>query len=206
MSEKVVVRDLSLRDLDEVVRIHTSAFPRSALTRLGAEAVRRYYRWLIEGPHQAVRAGAFVGVDIVGFCFSGVFKGAMSGFLRANQAYLCLRVLTRPWIATNSIFRNRALRAIRILTRKNKRERRIDVPRPTFGILAIAVDPNRQGLGVGKVLMQQSEEVARKNAFREMSLTVSPSNHRAITFYEGLHWVRVAANGSWQGAMKKALD
>lgn len=34
-----------------VAGVHVAAFPSSALTRLGSEAVRRYYLWQIEGPH-----------------------------------------------------------------------------------------------------------------------------------------------------------
>jgi hypothetical protein len=38
-----------------------------------------------------------------------------------------------------------------------------------------------------------------------MHLTVSPSNEKAIRFYEKLGWVRETDNGTWRGLMSKHL-
>lgn len=53
----VLPRPLSAPDLGQAVQIHRAAFPDSALTKLGAEAVCRYYLWLLTGPHDAVNVG-----------------------------------------------------------------------------------------------------------------------------------------------------
>lgn len=210
MQRHVVIRDLELKDLARVAGIHVVAFPDSALTKLGVEAVRRYYKWLLDGPHEAIRIGAFVDSEIVGFCFAGLFRGAMSGFLRANRLFLTSRVFMRPWVAANPILRSRMLSAVRILSRP--RNRKPPLSQPTlavskpFGILAIAVDPNQQGSGVGRLLMQQSEGVALQRGFREMILTVSTTNAQAIRFYENLRWVKVVGNGAWHGGMRKLLQ
>lgn len=207
--QQVVMRNLELEDLTRVAGIHSVAFPDSALTKLGVEAVRRYYKWLLEGPHDAIRIGAFVDSKIVGFCFGGVFRGAMSGFLRANQLFLCSRVLIRPWMAANPIFRNRVASAVRILSRTKNRQPQLARPAPAaskpFGILAIAVSPDRQGLGVGRLLMQKSEDIARQRGFQEMILTVSTSNDQAISFYENLQWVKIDGEDAWHGGMRKPL-
>ena len=206
-AEVVVVRDLTSEDLGRVTEIHLAAFEESALSKLGPRVVRRYYEWLVEGPHDAARHGALVGDEIAGFCFGGIFRGAMSGFLRRNRVFLASQVMLRPWTLMNPIFRERIARATRILARSDSNRSLPDgrdCSRP-FGILDIAVDPRFQGLGVGVVLMRAAEAIARERGFREMALTVRTDNHRAINFYEHLEWKKVATEELWDGRMIKPL-
>jgi ribosomal protein S18 acetylase RimI-like enzyme len=209
MTEDVAIRSLTINDLISVAAIHRTAFPDSALTKLGLEAVRRYYEWLLVGPHEAANLAAVVDGKVAGFCFGGVFRGAMSGFLNKHQVFLFSRVLRRPWIAANPIFFERFISGLRILRRAGKPKKLgVEQGRPAarpFGILAIAVHPAYQGLGVGKLLMQESELVARRRGFLDMVLTVNTGNHQAIRFYEGLGWKRINERGEWEGGMRKPL-
>ena len=109
---------LILSDLPEVTDVHLAAFPDSALTHLGREAVRRYYEWQIVGPHDALNIGAFDDERLIGFCFGGVFRGALGGFLEKNRTFLILRVLTHPWLLFNSLFRERASFAVQRLFKR----------------------------------------------------------------------------------------
>jgi len=210
MSNDVLIRNLEVKDLSGVAAVHVTAFPESALTMLGAEAVRRYYEWQLLGPHESVSLGAFLGPEVVGFCVGGIFRGAMAGFLHKNRTFLTWRVLTHPWLLTNPIFRGRLSFGARILKPSAKPK----TPTPpaksqvveSFGILSIGVHPKCQGLGVGKLLMKESEDVARQRGFRKMDLTVHADNHQAIKFYESLHWERLADNGVWSGQMRKILN
>jgi ribosomal protein S18 acetylase RimI-like enzyme len=74
-----------------------------------------------------------------------------------------------------------------------------------FGILAIAVHPQRQGLGIGKLLMAEAENLARRQGFEEMGLSVNPGNRQAVEFYERLNWIRFSKDSVWKGQMKKSL-
>ena len=209
----VQLRMLEATDLPRVSEIHLAAFPNSALTMLGAEAVRRYYEWLLTGPHECLALGASVKADIMGFCFAGVFRGAMSGFLRQNRAFLFGRILSRPWLSLNPLFRERATAAFRILRRFGRQPAglpgaaAISDPKPTilFGILGIAVHPDAHGQGMGTALMAEAERTARRREFKEMQLTVQMSNQQAISFYEGLNWEKTLDQGAWRGEMRKAL-
>jgi ribosomal protein S18 acetylase RimI-like enzyme len=208
----VCVRQLTESDLQSVTLVHAAAFPDSALTKLGAESVRRYYEWQLLGPHEVVALGAFVDNDLSGFCFGGLFKGSTSGFVSKNRVYLSWRVLTHPWLAANPMFRERLIIATRILKRFAKPKPSRSRTRPparsankSFGILSIAVDPQCQGLGLGRVLMEESESVARQRGFNQMDLTVHPNNHKAVHFYEGRGWEKESQRGVWQGLMRKSL-
>src|SRR5688572_23507902 len=115
-STEVTLRRLGSADLPRVAIVHHLAFPDSALAKLGSEAICRYYEWQLHGPHEVVASGAFMNGECVGFCFSGVFRGATSGFLKRNRTYLVKRVVTHPWLLTNELVRSRLLTSIRILS------------------------------------------------------------------------------------------
>lgn len=207
---QVIVRNLKTSDLAAVAAVHVEGFPESAITLLGQEAVRRYYEWQLLGPHDAIALGALMDGEVVGFCFGGVFRGATSGFLRKNQRFLTWRVLTHPWLVTNPLFRERLFAGVRLiknsLKRKSSAPQQKMSPASSFGILAIAVSPQCQGLGVGKLLMQESEQAALRLGFRAMNLTVHPDNNQAVKFYESLDWEKLTHEGVWKGSMRKLLD
>ncbi len=203
------VKNITLKNLPELSAIHIAAFPTSALTQLGKESVSRYYEWQLTGPHDCLAIGAFDEHGrMLGFCFGGVFRGALSGFVQKNRNFLVLQVLRRPWlIFTNSIFRDRLRVGLRVAKKRSAQpavssDRGMDRP---FGILSIAIDPVAQGKGVGQLLMQYSEIYARQNGFTSMGLTVAVDNIQAIRFYEKSGWVKKSDGATWTGAMVKAL-
>lgn len=213
-SDRVAIRRLTETDLDAVAAVHINAFPDSALTKLGREAVRRYYEWQMVGPHDSVCIGAFENENLLGFCFGGVFKGALGGFLEKNRAFLVREVLKRPWLLTNSLFRERAQFAVKRVFGKLRFRRASQVANPVtsqrttkrhFGILSIAVDPKYQGRGAAQLLMEYSERIALEQGFNRMGLTVHPSNGRAVRFYEKVGWMKEPVHGKWTGRMSKSI-
>ena len=217
------IRPLTLSDLDAVSAIHLRAFPESALTHLGHEAVRRYYEWQLTGPHDCYAIGAFTDDQLMlGFCFGGTFRGALSGFLDKNRRFLALRLLTRPWLVlTEPMFRDRLRFGISALRRYQAVSKQLSEssaaypiafkpliqvpPRKSFGILAIAVDPATQSHEIGKALMLDAEAAARRKQMPQMHLSVAVENTNAIAFYEHIGWVRVKQNERWSGSMNKVL-
>src|SRR5688572_22400411 len=143
---RAAVRPLTIDDLDAVAAVHIAAFPDSALGRLGPEAVRRSYRWQLEGPHDVVALAAHRRGQLVGFLVGGTFSGSLIGFVRRERWFLAGRVIRHPSLALRSIGRDRLALAARLLLRRTrgKRHRPPAPPAPTarsFGVLAIAVDP-----------------------------------------------------------------
>ena len=208
----VVLRPLQVDDLTAVTEVHLTAFPDSALTKLGQGAVRRYYRWQLTGPHDSLALAAVSNGHLAGFCIGGVFRGATSGFIQHNLLYLTGCMLARPWLLFSPLVRDRIQASLHILRLPGRRK-----PRPTavakrpkrtrsYGILAVAVDPRRQGSGVGRILMERAEDNARKRGFDFMHLTVHPSNLGAVKFYERLGWIRDTDSDEWQGQMLKRLS
>jgi len=201
------IRPIKGADLDAVVRVHILAFPKSALTKLGKEAIRRYYLWLLNGPHESLCIAAFEDIEMRGFCFAGVFREALTGFLKRNKSFLAWRVLTHPWLAANPLFLNRLNKARTIIFWRPGNDSPAIHVKKSFGILSIAVDPYSQGAGYGRQLMAEVEKVARERDFMNMHLSVAVDNNHAITFYEKLGWQKLPAqDGKWNGSMAKHLE
>lgn len=202
--------ELSLAHLPEIVAVHVQSFPRSATTRLGPEAVRRYYEWLFVGPHQAHYLGAWVDDQLGGFCFCGKFRGAMGGFLARNQWFLARQVLMRPWLLASSEVRSAVVTAMRRLLPASRKPPLPAVPQShedrCFGILAIAVAPRWRRLGLGGEMMKVAESIALREGFEAMGLSVRPENVSAIRFYAALGWVTLGDNREWRGLLQKKLS
>lgn len=206
------MQHLEPADLPAVARCHLAAFPDSALSKLGTEAVRRYYEWQLLGPHDSVALAAILDGELVGFCFGGVFRGALSGFVRKNRQFLAWRILTHPWLVANPLVRDRLKLSTRVLrwtakkSAPNNARREASEQRTSFGILAIAVHPDTQGLGIGKMLMQEAERIALQGGFQSMHLTVATDNLQAIGFYERQGWKKHTTTDEWTGQMRKTLE
>ncbi len=194
-------------DLKSVAEIHLRAFPESALTWLGLEAVRRYYEWQLAGPHDHEFLGIWRGRNLLGYAVAGVSRGAMSGFVRRNAGFLACRVLMRPWLICTSRFRGRLKLGLRSLSRGRPSPPPPRAPSAdrSFGVLAVAIDPAAQGQGLGKLLMNHLESVAKAGGYDRMHLTVGVDNAGAIAFYERLGWTKAMNGGHWGGGMVKGM-
>lgn len=211
MKPEIVLRKLEKEDLPKVAAVHINSFPESALTKLGAAIVERYYLWQLTGPHEKVHAiGAFIGEECAGFSVSGKFSGSTSGFIRQNRKFLIKEVLLRPRLFFNSLFLQRLIEGVKLLGRftgkkavstdNTKQFQTLD-----YGILSIAVSKKYQCLGIGQMLMLDAEKEAVKYGYRQICLTVHPDNKKAVRFYEKLNWQKLQPNGLWSGAMVKLL-
>jgi ribosomal protein S18 acetylase RimI-like enzyme len=203
----IEIRELTDEDLSSVANIHCLGFSESALTKLGKKAVRRYYQWQLNGPHDVFAIGAFHGHLLVGFCFGGVFSGALSGFVRKNRAYLMGLVMLRPWLLFDRIVRNQLSVGVKMGKRKiHSQTKKHSLKKTSFGILSVVVHPEMQNSGIGAMLMSAAEEEARRRKMDELNLTVNEQNQAAIQFYEKLGWKRtIPDTGNWRGRMRKTL-
>ncbi len=203
-------------DLDTVTKIHIEAFPDSTWTKLGSQVVKEYYRWQLTGPHPFVSAKTiYVDDNCAGFLIGGLFKASTSGFIWLNRHLLARKVLLKPWLMFDSVFRNSFNSGFRMVRKfspdKINSEKSAEpviisqAEQRSFGILAIAVSPHYQSHGIGKILMETAENIAVSSGFTKMDLTVNPSNVKAIKFYERLNWEKILTKGEWKGIMEKKL-
>ncbi|MEI7885859.1 MAG: N-acetyltransferase [Actinomycetes bacterium] len=206
----VEVREARESDLAAVAALHVQAFPGSVLGELGVEAVRRSYKWQLTGPHDLTALVTASSGTVTGFLFGGVFRGSTIGFVKAERWFLVTRVARHPGILLRSVGWKRITLGVRLLLRRSSPavpEKPDDVPRKSFGVLAIAVDPKTQGQGLGAILMREATKRAKAQGYVSMHLTVHPTNTSAVAFYRSLGWTEFnEANGTWVGRMTLSLE
>ncbi len=200
----ITVRQAVEADLPTVAEIHIRAFPDSFLSRLGRGPVEKYYEWLLKGPHQTTALMAYADGKPAGFCFGGVFRGALSGFLKKNRYYLFLSLLARPAVFFHPEMMNRLGQGIKSLRAPAASSNMPSPGASSFGILSVAVDPVFQRSGAGRELMLESEKAAKRLGFREMDLTVHPENTKAVSFYKKAGWIEDREKPG-SGRMRKSL-
>ena len=209
-SDGVQVRDASEGDLPAVAAVHVKAFPGSVLGGLGLDAVARNYRYQLNGPHDLTALVAMDGDEVIGFLFGGLFRGSTIGFVKDERWFLARRVARHPEILLRGVGWNRITLGVRLLARRSSQaapEAPDAVPRRSFGVLAIAVDPSVQGRGVGGLLMAEATSRARAQGNLSMHLTVHPTNTSAVAFYRMLGWVPLdEPDGAWAGQMTIPID
>jgi len=179
-----VIRPICAADLCRVAQAHSMAFHDTFLTKLGRGAVTRYYESLLGGPYKQRSVVAVSEDAVTGYCFSGIFSGATTSFLKKNLFYLCLQLLRRPGLLLTRMFFKKALTGTLLILGVNKKKNPSGKEPPAYRILAIAVLPESQGSGAAKELMEHCEQAAREMGYDRIGLTVKRNNARAIRFYE----------------------
>lgn len=204
---------MTVEHIKDVALVHRQASPESAWTKMGQRVVEEFYLSHLLRPHPVVNAvTAFLDGKCAGFCISGVFKFRASGFLAENKNLLALSIAARPWLLFNPMFREKLKTGVRVLKRFDAKKQSLltapagQSPRiDSFGVLVIAVSPRYQGLGIGKLLMENAEGKAAELGYKKMDLTVNTDNHNGIKFYESLNWRKHFTNHNWAGVMTKKL-
>jgi len=212
-SSNVVIRSLELKDISGVTSVHLSSFPDTILVGLGAETVHRYYEWLLGRllgvPHKTAGLSAFIGAELVAFCLAGKFRGHTSDFLRENRRFLIRRILTHPWVMVNLLrpkFRQQRGTGVRSLRSHTKPPSTITPAKEnSFHVQFLVVHPDHRRRGIGRLLMNEIEAVARQRGFSRMHLSTSPDNHQAISLYESLNWEKIPELGNGKRNMVKRL-
>lgn len=205
--DRIQLRDLSHRDLPAVAGVHMAAYPDNLLSRLGIEAVRRYYEWLLYGPHDMAARGCELDGSLAGFAFGGVFRGATAGYLRRNRGFLAWRLLSHPWLVGRKDVRERFASDLRWLGGKPAVPAATAIPttqRP-YELLAIGVLPQARQTGLARALVEDAETIARSNNYARIAATVEAGSPDAVEFYEQFGWEKVIQNGRWMGVMTRLL-
>lgn len=216
-AENATLRQIGPPDLGEVARVHILAFPDSVLSKLGPAVVRAYYDWQLIGPNDVYATGIYDGDagQLLGFCFGGVFRDSVNGFIRRHWALIASRLALRPWLIGDPLFRDRFRLGLRVLRRARRKARPegaaseggVENAAERHGILSLAVDPQTHKQGLGKRLMLDQEAYAWRRGRQTMRLSVARDNEGAIAFYERLgyrkYWTE--RDRRWKGQMRKAL-
>jgi ribosomal protein S18 acetylase RimI-like enzyme len=204
---KVEISQITFDNLESIASIHGEAFKDSALTRLGILPTKKYYESLLFKSTDNCNLGAFSDQQLRGFCFSGNYSGSLSQFLTKNKEFLFRWILFHPWLIFDKTILNKILVSINIIKKTYRPPQHPPIKKKSFGILAIAVDPKYQKMGIGRHLLSEVESRAEKLGYEYMHLTVHPENLPSIEFYEKNGFVRrKKEKEEWAGLMEKEIQ
>lgn len=175
----MTVQELNKNHVEQVVKLHKQAFVGFFLTELGTSFLNQYYRSVIASS-KAVNVGVFDQANaLLGFAVtSKKSKGFSKKLIAGNFLgffFEGLRLIfTRP----------KAL--IRLIKNLEKKSDGIVTDTGNYSeLLSIATDPSKQGLGVGKLLLVETEKILKEQNFPKLALTTDfDDNQPVIRFYQ----------------------
>jgi ribosomal protein S18 acetylase RimI-like enzyme len=171
---------LTNQDINEIVDIHMRAFPDFFLTFLGPGLLKEFYKSFLYDDQGigfvAIENGRILGVIVGPFKPAGYFK----------------RLLLRKWYAFCFASIGAVLGKPKVIKRLFRAVfYRGEAPQGKDRSLlsSIAVDPQVQGQGVGKSLVERWVEEVRRQGSKGCYLTTDAENNEKInTFYQKLGW------------------
>jgi GNAT superfamily N-acetyltransferase len=177
----VTIKTLELQHVSTVVQVHLRAFPNFFLSFLGERFLREFYTSFISDSQGL----AFVAVDA-----DGRVRGVIVGALNPSGYYK--RLLLRRWwafsLASISALLHRPTIAVRLIRAVCYRG---EAPiGPVRALLSsVAVDPQAQGTGLGRRLVDNWTSAVRAEGIGGCYLATDAVGNDAVNcFYKKLGW------------------
>ncbi|MBC04248.1 MAG: hypothetical protein CMJ34_13250 [Phycisphaerae bacterium] len=174
------IRPFRSDSVEQAVGIHLAAFPGFFLARLGPRVLRILYREFAERPEDVVAIEARLNDKVVGVAVGPCRPGEFfETFVRRRRMSLAMASILFMLRTPASI--PRILRAIRY---------RGEVKSGRGALLSsIAVDPEMQGTGVGRALLEAWCRGVRERGIEAAYLTTDRhENEATVIFYRRLGW------------------
>ena len=194
------IRQMAVQDTAAVAGVHQRAFPGFFLTSLGGRFLRVFYRACCAFPGSVVLV-AETGGAIDGFVVGVVDHEAFHRYMRSRWA-LWLGLASLPAAARPAIL----ARFARALVSRGPQ-----MPEACGALLmSIAVDPEREGRGVGRALLKAFDDAMGRLGCGQYRLTTDrDGNGRVNRFYRthglSLEQAYVTPQGRWMNQYLRAL-
>ncbi len=210
------IKTSTFAQLENIAKCHMMAFPDSLSSIQGHRFCRKMLEWYIVS-ERGVLIHAEDNGRIVGYC-SGIItkKPGLPGAVTSISQYafreFVLAFVRKPWLLFHpdnlkkrkTIYNNILLKLG--IKKKKKPVEANTVNFQTFrGIVGIGVLPEYQGKGVGSLMLQEFEHMAREDGVDKIQLTVKPDNEKAIKSYIRNGWQIASANAD-SAHMEKMLS
>jgi ribosomal protein S18 acetylase RimI-like enzyme len=176
----MIKRQLNQSDVNEITRVHIKAFNNFFLSQLGESFLRLYYSCFLKNSN-SICVGIFdEDGSIIGFSVATINS---KGF---NRNLIIQNLLSFIGIGLKLLFtKPKALIRLFLNLSKNTKNSDINDDGDYAELFSIAVDPQKQGGGVGKVLLADIEEILKNKGCNRITLTTDfYNNSNVINFYE----------------------
>jgi ribosomal protein S18 acetylase RimI-like enzyme len=188
--EDIQITFATLEDVDSLVALHYKCFPKNEhiAMRFGRSFIVSTYKWFITSPKTFVviakQGGRLIGFQSVS---EGPYNAPM---LRASWREALIGLIFHPWLAFHPELLKRLLR---LLFRQHKD----DLDSDQVGELAfIGVDPQAQGMGIGKALVIAAIRACRERGMRAVTTGVRRQNMKSLAMLKRAGLVEIPELGT----------
>jgi ribosomal protein S18 acetylase RimI-like enzyme len=203
------------KDIIEISVCHRKAFPNSYSSKLPFFFTRKMFQFYLDSP-RALLFHVRLDDEIIGYC--GLLKTKISGIEGSSTTMsqylfgtMIRALLCRPWaLFHKDNFKRIPLIKKNILLKFGIKKKAIqnqvlqkDLFEPFWGLVVIGVDPRFQGKGIGTLLLQEFEKLAKGEEIKKLVLSVNTENLKAINSYKRNNWVINSNNGESITMFKK---
>ena len=176
----MIKRQLTASDIHEITRIHLKAFKDFFLSQMGDGFLNFYYKCFLKDVN-GYGVGIFdEGSQLLGYSVATTHsKGFNRNMIVKNFVpffIVVVKLLFSKPKALIRLFRNLS---------KNTKNTNINDDGDYAELFSIAVDPQKQGAGFGKLLLADVEETIQSRGCKRITLTTDfYNNSSVISFYE----------------------
>lgn len=195
----------TVNDLSKIALCHRKAFSESLSSQLHKPFTMKMLSWYLDDD----RGVLFHVQDdeaIVGYCgairtHSPGLPGSSTSMAQYSFKAMLNALALKPWL----IFHPENLKRIPHIKRNIlwklglKKKNKLSVQSnedfvPFWGLVVIGVDPAYQGKGIGSMLLQEFERLAKQDGVPRINLSVKKENNKAIKSYERNGWQILSSN------------
>ncbi|QOJ13159.1 MAG: GNAT family N-acetyltransferase [Planctomycetia bacterium] len=177
-----IIRPMAGSDSADVARLHALTINRGFLARLGPRFLRELYIGIEEDPESAVWVAELDG-SVCGFlAYTANVAGLYRRVLRARSWRLFLGMIPR-------VLRPAMLRNVLETLCYPRTQEAMHLPRAE--LLAVGIDPHRQGTGAGRRLVAAMLDRARADGVDRVKVVVGGDLDGANAFYPRVGFTRL---------------
>ncbi len=193
------------QDLFLIAHCHLKAFPDALTSRLGKHYVVKMLSWYLSSQKTFLFFLEEKGICI-GY-FGGMISdetqvhGSASSMIQYSFYNAIKALIIRPWLWFHPelvsryklILKNIYFKLVNYSAPIGTRLKISIVPH--IGLVVIGVDPDFQGRGFGKILLNEFEKLSRAKGISRLLLSVRNDNHYAIKTYKRNGWITLETSG-----------
>lgn len=175
----IKIREIRQEDVDSVVKIHCGAFKDFFLTSLGTRFLNLYYSCFIRSDETVSLCVEKDGV-ILGFAVATkTCKGFNGRLVKSNIVPFGWEALRISLLSPGSL--------VRLIKNFSKTSETVEDDEDYAELYSIGVLPCTQGMGIGKMLLSETERIMHVEGVKRLSLTTDrENNEQAVSFYRSL--------------------
>lgn len=219
-TQHYIIKTATTADLSQIAACHVEAFPDSVTSLLGTSVVQGMLQWYLSAPNKFLFWIEASG-KCIGYCGGLVIDGtdaygSASGMSQFGFAHAVKAFLRKPWLLLHPEIRSRYPFILTNISRKLKslisspehtpHTPQTETPSEVLaGLVVIGVTPAYHKKGIGSLLQQEFERIAKQKGAVQMQLSVRKNNQQAIDSYRRNGW-EIALDQGVSFGMKKSLS